>query len=94
MRWKNERLSPVQKGKTNDNIIVTNLALGNLVGNSQNTGNGLSDGANLGKSGRGTASDLGNAKSLQLVLQVVKLVNQLTLGLVSELVCLDFLDCR
>ena len=76
-----------------DHNIVTNLALGNLVGDSQNTGNGLSDGADLGESGRGTASHLGNAKSLQLVLQVVKLVNQLTLGLASELVCLDFLDC-
>lgn len=73
-------------------IIVTNLALGDLVGNSQDAGNRLSDGADLGESGRGTASHLGNAEGLQLGLEVVQLVDQLTLGLSSELVCLDFLN--
>lgn len=74
-------------------ITKTNLLLGDLVGDSQNTGNVLSDLTNLGDLTSSTTSHLGNAQTLQLVLEVLQLGQQLTLGLGSQLVC-SYFSCK
>jgi hypothetical protein len=66
------------------------LGLGDLVCDSQNTGDVLSDITDFGTLGGSTAGDLTNAKGLKLLLQVSQLVHQLTLGLGSKFVSSDF----
>mmetsp|Transcript_120313 Transcript_120313/g.236436 ORF Transcript_120313/g.236436 Transcript_120313/m.236436 type:complete len:149 (+) Transcript_120313:94-540(+) len=85
-------LSEVNRKELLTGELLSELTLGYLVCDGQNTSNRLSDGANLGKSGRGATGDLGDAQSLELALEVTKLGHKLTLGLVSEFVSLDFLD--
>jgi hypothetical protein len=66
------------------------LGLGDLVCDSQNTSDVLSDITDFGTLGGSTASNLANAKGLKLLLQVSQLVHQLTLGLGSKFESSDF----
>jgi hypothetical protein len=69
--------------------METHLSLGGLVVDSENTGNGLSYEANLGKLGGGTVGDLGHAELRKLKLEVVELAQELALGLLAKFVRLN-----
>ena len=58
-------LSQIQRNKSLAFVLLSQLSLGGLVVDSENTGNGLADNTNLGELGGSTTSHLSNSELKQ-----------------------------
>lgn len=79
-------LSQVNWDESLTSVLLSQLRFGDLVCDGQDAGNVLSHFTDSGQLSSSTIGDLSNTKGLEFTLQVLKLVDQLSLALGSQFV--------
>lgn len=75
-------------------VDTSQVLLLRLVDDGENAGNVLSEDANLGELRGGTAGNLGDTQVGQLLLQLIKLLQQIVLLLAAQILHLELSHCE